>query len=140
MTEAALARKDHRDAGVVAAVDDIPVADRAAGLNDRGDTLADTDLGAVAEREERVRNHRAAGKAALFGLCLLHDFGLLFSAVLFAENKTKIVIGLLILLPRDPVRVFRVSLVARDFGDADAILLAGTDADGRAVFHVKHGI
>ena len=36
--------------------------------------------------------------------------------------------------------MFRVGLVACDFGDSNAILLAGTDADGRAVFDVKYGV
>ena len=51
MPEAALAGEDHGDVGVVAAVDHVPVADRAAGLDDGGDALADADLGAVAEGE-----------------------------------------------------------------------------------------
>ena len=140
MAEAALAGEDHRDARVVRAVDDVPVADRAAGLDDRRDALADADLKPVAEREEGVRHHRAAGQPAPLGLRLLQDLGLPLRAVRLAEGEPQVVERLAVPLPGDPVRALRVRLVARDLRDADAVLLARADADGRAVLHVEDGV
>ena len=135
--EGTLTGEDHGDVCVVRAVDDVPVADRAAGLDDRGDALADADFKAVAEREERIRHHRAAGKAALLGPRLLHDLGLLPRAVLVAEDEAQVVERLAELLPCQPVRMLRVGLVARDLGDAHAVLLARADADRHAVLDVE---
>jgi len=45
-----------------------------------------------------------------------------------------------VLLPGDPVGQLAVGLVARDLGDAHAVLLAGADADRRAVLDVEHGV
>ena len=90
--EAALAGEDHRDSGVVRAVDDIPVADRSTGLHDRRDALANADFESIAEREERIRNHRAARKPALLGLRLLHDLRLLLRAVGLAELEAEVVV------------------------------------------------
>ena len=137
MAEAALAGEDHRDIRVVRAVDDVPVADCAAGLDARGDALADADLESVTEREERVRDHCAAREPTLLGLRLLHDLRLLLRAVRLAEREPEVVERLLVLLPGDPVRMLRVRLVARNLRDADAVLLARADADRHAVLHVE---
>ena len=58
--EVAAVREDHRDAGGVGGLDDLVVAHRAAGLDDRGDAGVDRELRAVGEREERVGGERAA--------------------------------------------------------------------------------
>ena len=123
VAEAALAGEDHRDACVVRTVNHVPIADCSTGLHDRRDSLADADFESVAEREERVRNHRATREPALLGLRLLHDLRLLLRAVVLAELEAEVIERKLVLLPRDPVGVLRVRLVARDLRDADAILL-----------------
>src|SRR4051812_23312341 len=58
--EVAAVREDHRDAGRVRGVDDLEVALRPAGLDDRGHARVDRRLGAVGEREEGVRGERGA--------------------------------------------------------------------------------
>ena len=52
--ERALSGKDHRDAGFVAAIDDVPIAQCASGLNDGGYAFANTDLETIPKGEEGV--------------------------------------------------------------------------------------
>ncbi len=52
--ERALSGKDHRDAGFVAAIDDVPIAQCASWLNDGGYAFANTDLETIPKGEEGV--------------------------------------------------------------------------------------
>ena len=52
--ERALSGKDHRDAGFVAAIDDVPIAQCASGLYDGGYAFANTDLETIPKGEEGV--------------------------------------------------------------------------------------
>ena len=70
--EQSLSGKGHGDAVFIRGLDDVVVADRAAGFRDVGDAALSRALNIVAEREERVG---ADGHAALAGdpvLALLH--------------------------------------------------------------------
>ena len=71
MSKTALSREDHRDVSGVAAVNDIPIADGTARLDNGGDAFADADLGAVTEREERIGHHAAPGQSAALRLDLV---------------------------------------------------------------------
>src|SRR5215207_10233192 len=62
VAEVAPRGEHHRDAGLVAGLHDVGVAARAARLDDRLDARLDRRLGAVGEREERVRRHHGAGE------------------------------------------------------------------------------
>src|SRR5699024_4966819 len=59
--EMAHAGHEHGDAGCVGGVDDLPVADRAAGLDDGLYTGFCCGVDAVAEREEGIRSHDRTG-------------------------------------------------------------------------------
>ena len=69
------AAEGHRDVVFIAGVDDLLVADGAAGLNDGGHAGAAGPLDVVAEGEERIRAEGHAGDLAEVGFLFLGGQG-----------------------------------------------------------------
>ena len=69
------AAEGHRDVVFIAGVDDLLVADGAAGLNDGGHAGAAGPLDVVAEGEERIRTEGHAGDLAEVGFLFLRGQG-----------------------------------------------------------------
>ena len=69
MAEVAAVGRDHRRAGGVDGGDDVLVAHRAGGLDDRRDPGVDRELGAVGEREEGVGGERRPASSAGWESC-----------------------------------------------------------------------
>ena len=67
MLEGALTGEHHRDLriGLVAGLDRFKITDRATGLKNGGNPLADADIGGVAEGEKGIGDHhREIGRAS----------------------------------------------------------------------------
>src|SRR5207237_5768827 len=71
VAEVAAAREDHGYAGSLDGGDDLRVALRAAGLDDRGDPRVERELRAVREREEPVGGEDAAAEVVPVLACLV---------------------------------------------------------------------
>ena len=162
MMEQTDAGERHHDAILVAGLNDIVIANRAARLCDVSDTGLLCALDVVAEREECVRTDGDAGLRCnpcfllLCGQRLRLDLELSLPyalcqnvlilvgdvdvnrvvAVRTADTVDKLETQYLRMMAQEPV----VRLVARQAGAVDAALLARTDADGLTVLDVADGV
>src|SRR4030042_6969404 len=125
----------------IAGLDGFEVPVRSPRVDDGGHPLLDPDIHSIPEGEESIGNHhRALDSAVVFpGLPVDLLFGVRI-ALSPGDFTLQSFVGNAMVAEAYGVGIFRVSLEYGNFCHPHPILLAGSNADGLAVFYVENRV